>query len=399
METLFAKHNKLIRQTSTKIVRFAMKEINWDARLICIQGSRGVGKSTLMKQFIKLHDEAYSGKWLYCSLDTVYFTTHSILELAEKFSLNGGQRLFLDEIHKYPSWSKEIKEIYDLYPELQVVFSGSSLLHILNADADLSRRCVHYEMQGLSFREFLLFRKGIEMPSYSLEEILANPFEICLSVTEKCKPVAEFAEYLKNGYYPFYFENKQDYYSYIEQVIGFVTEVELPLLCNVEIANVRKIQALLGILAITKTCEIDVSKLANAIGVHRNTVIEYLSYLNRAKILNLLYSDLKSVSKMKKPDKVYLENANLMYALANVPVNIGLLREIFVVNQLQYKHSVEYGKADGDFKVDGKYTFEVGGKEKNFKQIAGIENSFVLADDLEMPVGNKLPIWLVGLLY
>lgn len=286
-----------------------------------------------------------------------------------------------------------------MYPDLRVVFSASSLLNILNADADLSRRCIPYEMQGLSFREFMLFYKQLDLPICTLEEVLNSPGDICSRVNEVCRPLAFFKEYLQYGYYPFYLKNQMDYYTSIEQVTNFIIESELPQLCGVDIGNVRKLKALLGILATSVPFEVDISKLSTTIGIHRNTVIEYLNSLERAKLLRLLYADLLSVKKMQKPDKIYLDNPNLLYALASHPVKIGTARETFVVNQLGYMYEVEYGKKTGDFKVNGCYTLEVGGEGKGYNQIADLPDSYILADGIETPYRHKLPIWIVGFLY
>ena len=396
METLFTRHDLYIANTPVDIIRDIMDEIHWDSRLIAIVGARGVGKSTLIRQFIRKNYQAYDRSVLYCSLDSVYFSTHTLLDLVETFIMNGGKRLFFDEVHKYSNWSREIKEIYDLYPDIKVVISGSSLLHILNADADLSRRCIRYTMNGLSFREFLRFYKNIDIRKYSLPEIIDNPAPLCSEVNRLCKPVQQFKEYLTYGYYPFYMESVMDYYTRIEQVTNFVIETELPLLRKVDIANIRKIKALVSIIASSIPFEVDASKLSRLIGTGRATVIEYMQDLEDARIFNLLYSDVRSVGKLTRPDKIYLENANLLYALSSSEVNIGTARETFVVNQLKIKYDVEYGKQQGDFKVDGKYTFEVGGKDKTFSQIAGVRNSFVLSDDIETPLGRRLPIWSVG---
>jgi len=399
METLFAKQDRLIGLMQTDIVRNIMQEINWDARLLAIRGARGVGKSTLMLQYIKLQYPLYTREALYCTLDSIYFANHSILELADMFYKYGGRHLFLDEVHKYKKWSSEVKEIYDMYPNMRIVISGSSLLSIMTGDADLSRRCVPYTMQGLSFREYLQFYKGINIPPVKLQDILNLPEAICAQVNAQCQPLPLFKDYLKHGYFPFYMENKIDYYTQMEQVVNYVVETELPSQCGVSVANIRKIKALIGILAVTVPFEVDISKLSSMIEAHRNTVIEYLSYLERARIINLLYSQIASVKKMQKPDKIYLENPNLIYALAVDDTKIGTVRETFVINQLSYNHTVEYGKDEGDFKVDRRYTFEVGGKSKTYEQIVNIPNSYILADDIETPFGHKLPIWTMGFLY
>lgn len=389
----------MLAQTSTDIVRELMNKIHWNNHLIAIRGSRGVGKTTLMLQYIKQNYSPGDRTVLYCTLDSIFFSNHTLLELTEKFYLQGGQHLFLDEVHKYPTWSKELKEIYDLYPSIRVVFSGSSLLNILNADADLSRRCLSYNMYGLSFREFLIFYKHIRFPVYSLQEVLENAGVICQEVNGRCRPVQMFTEYLHDGYYPFFTGNREDYYMNIESVVNFIIEQEMPLLCGVDPAYVRKLKALLGILASSVPYEVDITKLAGTIGLTRNSVIAYLQSLARAELLKLLYSDLLSVKKMQKPDKIYLQNPNLLYAIASAPVQVGTVRETFVVNQLSVNHEVEYGKAQGDFVVDHKYTFEVGGSGKSFDQIADIPDSFILADNLEYATGRKLPLWIVGMTY
>lgn len=385
--------------TSTDIVRDIINRIHWQHNLIGIRGSRGVGKTTLMKQYIKLNYPSGSREVLYCSMDSIYFSNHSLLDLIEKFYQHGGKHLFLDEVHKYATWSKELKEANDLYPDLRIVFSGSSLLNILNADADLSRRCLPYTMPGLSFREFLKFYKGIDFPVYSLEGILEQPGIICSEVNSKCRPLQMFDEYLHEGYYPFFTGNREDYYINLENVVNFILEQEMPLLCGIDPAYVRKLKALLGILAVSVPYEVDITRLATVIGITRNSVVSYLQSLDRAELLKLIYSDLLSIKKMQKPDKIYIQNTNMLFAIADSPVKIGTVRETFVVNQLSVKHQVEYGKTHGDFSVDGKYTFEVGGADKTFQQIAGLPNSYILADDIEFASGKKLPIWLVGFLY
>ena len=399
MDSLFLKQERMLVQTSTDIIRELMNKIHWNNRLIAIRGSRGVGKTTLMLQYIKLNYPLGSRIALYCTLDSIYFSNHTLLELAEKFYLQGGKHLFLDEVHKYPTWSKELKEIYDLYPSLQVVLSGSLLLNILNADADLSRRCLAYNMYGLSFREYLMFYKDIRFPVMTLTEVLENAGSICQDVNAQCRPVQMFNEYLHEGYYPFFTGNREDYYMNIENVVNFILEQEMPLLCGVDPAYIRKLKALLGVLASSVSYEVDITKLAGMIGLTRNSVITYLQNLNRAELLTLLYSDLTSVKKMQKPDKIYLQNPNLLYAVASAPVQIGTVRETFAVNQLSVNHEVEYGKAQGDFVVDHKYIFEVGGADKTFKQIADLPDSFILADNIEFATGKKLPLWIVGMVY
>lgn len=399
METLFEKMDRLLSLTQTKTVRNIINLIHWSARLIAIRGARGVGKTTLMLQYIKLNYKRGDRSVLYCTLDSIYFSTHSLLGMADEFYKNGGRHLFLDEIHKYKGWSREIKELYDLYPDMRVVITGSSLLHILSGEVDLSRRCLPYSMQGLSFREFLQIYKGIDLPSVDIDRLASSSADLCARVNAVCHPIPLLHEYFKSGYYPFFLNNKEDYYSTIENIISYTINTELVQLCQVSPSNTRKIMALVAVLSKSVPFTVDISKLSSMIGLQRNTVIEYLQDLADANILTLLYSDILSVKKMQKPDKVYLNNPNLIYALSDDDIKIGTVRETFVVNQLSFLGRVEYGKDHGDFKYAGKYLFEVGGKGKTFTQIAGIENSFVLADDIETPVGNKLPLWLVGFLY
>lgn len=380
-----------------------MNEIHWNAKLVSIMGAKGVGKSTLIKQYLKQHFKPGDRRVLYCSADTVDFSTRTLVELAEEFAIRGGELLAIDEIHKYKpgttDWSREIKEINELYPNLKMIVSGSSLLRLKEGDADLSRRAIKYTMPGLSFREALRFYHGLSFPIWPLEDILAHPYDLWQTVSSKCKPVALFKEYLGKGYYPFLLEGEGEYYTRIEQVVNYIIETELPQICKVDVANVRKLQALVAMICSETPFELNANRIAAALEIGRDTVVEYLKYLGDAKILNLLYSDKKKIGKLSKPDKVYLENPNIMYALAPTKVEIGTLREVFAVGSLSETHTVEYGKSQGDFNVDGKYTFEIGGRNKNFTQIAGVEDSYIFADDWDIPDGAKLPLWMLGFLY
>ena len=388
----------MISQVSMDIVRETMQNIAWEKQLVALRGSRGVGKTTLMRQYVRQTYGINAGEALYCVLDSLYFTNHSLLDLAEQFHMRGGRHLFLDEVHKYPTWSKEIKEIIDLYPDLKITFSGSSLLQILNADADLSRRVLSYMMEGLSFREYLHFYKGIQLPKHSLEEILTNPDAVCEEVNRVCHPQPLFEQYLRAGYYPFYDGNETEYYSRIENVINFIVDQELTQFCGVEVANTRKIKVLLLFLAENVPYEVNIAKLSTYLELNKQTVLGYLSGLQRAELLHLLYSDNKSVTRLQKPDKIYLHNPNLFYALGQQN-QIGTIRECFVINQLAVNHSVEYSKQKGDFLIDEHITFEVGGRDKTFDQIANLPDSYVLADMMEYPIGKKLPLWIVGMMY
>ncbi|MCM1296835.1 MAG: AAA family ATPase [Muribaculaceae bacterium] len=398
MESLFAKHRMLIGQVDMKIIRECINDISWQRPLVGIRGSRGVGKTTLMRQYIRKQYGVQPGVALYCVMDSMYFTNHTLLELGENFHGLGGRHLFLDEVHNYPSWSREIKELNDLYPDLKITFTGSSLIRIINADADLSRRVLSYNMYGLSFREFLQFYHNIKLPIYKLTEILENADEICSVVTSLCQPRLLFEQYLRDGYYPFFDGNEVEYYSRIENVVSFIIDQEMVRFCNIDVAYTRKIKALLLFIASNVPYEVNIAKLSSYLELNKTTVLNYLTALHKTELINLLYSDNKSVTKMQKPDKIYINNTNILYALAD-EVRIGTVRECFVVNQLAARHDVEYAKDNGDFKVDGKWLFEVGGQDKSFAQIADIPNSYVLADNIDFPIGKKLPIWLMGLIY
>ena len=403
MDSLFRKSDRLLANTQTEIIRDKMNEIHWNAQLVTIMGAKGVGKSTLIKQYLKENYRLGDRHILYCSADTVDFSMRTLVGLAEEFSIHGGELLAIDEIHKYKSgttdWSREIKEIHELYPDLKLIVSGSSLLRLKEGDADLSRRAVKYTMPGLSFRESLRFYHGLEFKRWALEDILAHPYDLWQEVSSKCKPVVLFKEYLEKGYYPFLLEGEGEYYTKIEQVVNYIIETELPQICKVDVANVRKLQALIALICSEVPFELNANKIAAAIEIGRDTVVEYLKYLGDAKVLNLLYSDKKKIGKLSKPDKVYLENPNILYALTPTKAEIGTLRETFAICSLSESHTVEYGKAQGDFKVDRIYTFEIGGRSKGFSQIAGVENSYIFADDWDMPDGAKLPLWMLGFLY
>lgn len=397
METLVNRCRRLVAVTKTDYVRDIYNHINWNCRLLSIRGARGVGKTTLMLQYLKLHDIDYRSM-LYVSLDSHYFTRYTLLEFAELFYQRGGKHLFVDEVHKYQGWSSEVKEIYDSYPDMKVVISGSSLLDILNADADLSRRCVPYEMQGLSYREYLAMMYGIQLPAVTLLELLSAPEAFCERVNAECRPLVHFEEYLRQGYYPFILEGEREYPIRIENVVNFILDVELPQLCGVDVSNIRKVKGLLTVLASNVPFQLDMTKLSAAAGMARTTLLSYLQVLHRSRLLNLLYAGDESVKKMQKPDKIYLENPNLIEVLSLTGGQVGTIRETFVVNQLCYGHQVEYAKA-GDLWIDKTYTIEIGRRSKEGKQVARVPDAFIAADGIEYAFGNKIPLWAFGFLY
>lgn len=399
-ENLLEISAKKIRNTRENFVRSIDKAINWNSRLIGVRGARGCGKTTLLLQHLKNNcmDLVSSGKALFVSLDNIWFAKNSLLDLAESFSKNGGKILFLDEVHRYENWPIYIKNIYDDYPELQVAFTGSSLLQILDARADLSRRPVMYNMQGLSFREFLNIKTGNDFQALSLEEILQNHTKHAFDICSKVKPFEYFKEYLKTGYYPFFLEGLDSYYMKLEETVNMILDVELPLLRKIEIAYISKIKKLLAIIAESSPFMLNVSKIAGAMELNRTTLLSYLKSLTDAKLIDSLFKDLKSVSSLQKPDKIFLENTNLMYLYQGENADPGNIRETFLLNQLSYNQTVELSESS-DFFVNGKYTIECGGKNKTGEQIKNLENAFVAADGIEIGSGSKIPLWLFGFLY
>lgn len=399
METLFSLQRQLIQNSTTSFVRSVMNEIDWEGtRLIGIRGARGVGKTTLLLQHIKLHYGAGTKKALYINLDSAYFTRHDLMDIVQTFYTSGGECLLLDEVHKYPHWSQYVKNIYDLYPTLKIVFTGSSLLQILNAEADLSRRCVSYEMQGLSFSEYMRFYHRIDLPQCSLDDIICHADVICEQVNALCRPLEYFGDYLKSGYYPFRKENPKQYTTRVENVVDMILGIELPQQRGVDVGNVRKLKSLLAVLATEVPMLVDVSKLSKMTELSRVSLTSYLQYLHDARLIRQLYSNAASVKRMQKPDKILMENPNLCYILNLGQANEGTVRESFFCNQMAYRHSVEYTKP-ADFVIDGNVVVEAGGSSKDGGQIADRENAFLACDGIEYPYGRKLPLWLFGLTY
>ena len=397
MEKLRKRHVGLIDKTTLDFQRYLINELPWNRQLIGIKGSRGVGKTTLLLQYIKTRYQQ-SDKAIYVSLDDMYFAENSLLEFTDEFVSKGGEHLFVDEVHKYPNWSVELKNIYDYHPKLKVVFTGSSLLEILNSRADLSRRALVFNLQGLSFREFLLFRHKIRTDSLSFEDVLSNHTEIALDISNKFKPLAYFDEYLKTSYFPFFEGNHNLYYKQLQEVLNMILEIELPLLRNTDISIVSKIKQLLLIISRSVPFKPNISSIADKVKVTRKTILDYITYLNDAGILSLIHKDSHGVSLLQKPEKIYLDNTNLAYMLAEDTPNIGNLRETFFLNQVSQNHDVSYSEK-GDFLVDNKYTFEIGGKSKTNKQIIDIPDAYRVVDNIEYGFEKTIPLWLFGFLY
>ena len=328
----------------------------------------------------------------------MYFSQNSLIDLADRFYKSGGEYLFLDEIHKYQNWSTEIKQIYDTYSGMHIVFTGSSILEIKKGEADLSRRLVNYLLPGMSFREFLELDKDLKFSSYNLSNLLEGHIEIAQSISGKIRPLEFFADYLKYGYYPYFIENKEVYLQKLLNTIDLILEVDLPATETIAFNNIIKLKKLLAIISESVPFKPNTIKLAELTEVSRTSLLRFFSMLDKAQLLLLLQSETKGIRKMGKPDKIYLNNTNLMYALSPNNVNKGNLRETFIFNQIQYQHTIELPK-NGDFLINSKYLLEVGGKNKTQKQIAGIENSFVVKDDIETGAMNVIPLWMFGFLY
>jgi predicted AAA+ superfamily ATPase len=401
MEDFFAEQARLIKTVGDK-KRYLYDAINRDLRCIGILGARGTGKTTLMLQMVKEHSTGA----LYVSIDSPYFQAHDLFEFARTFHQHGGEVLFVDEVHKYPDWSVHIKAIYDGIPGLRVVFTGSSLLKIAKQKGDLSRRAVIYHLHGMSFREYINFTRRTAFTAFSLEAILADHQALATDICLDLKILRLFKQYLQSGYYPFFLEGENYYRLRLREVINHILEVDLPYISGIEIRQIAKIKKLLYMLAVTLPFSPNIVKLAEATEISRPKLYEYLEHLQDAKLLNLLRRRGRGYAILTKPDKIYLENGNLMHAIAE-NMNPGTLRELFFVNQLRNAFSNHPALLDatveltdrGDFMVKSAFTFEIGGKSKTYNQIRDINNSFIAADDIETGFGNKIPLWLFGFLY
>jgi predicted AAA+ superfamily ATPase len=390
MEKLFERYKIRLDDTPTDYVRQIHERIEWNDRLVGIVGARGVGKSTLILQHIKLYEDINTT--LYVSADDAWFTSHTLVELAETFFKNGGKLLCIDEIHKYNDWSTEIKNIYDTYSKLRVIYSGSSILDLQSGGADLSRRVLEYTMPGLSFREYLAISRGISIPIHTLEQILENKIDF---PTNDYRPIALFKEYLKEGYYP-YFQEK-GYPLRLLRVINRVVEEDIPKFADLSVATAAKLKKLLYIVAQSVPFKPNYTKLGRDLDTHRNSVAELIVWLDRAELINILRDDTKGISSLGKVDKIYLNNPNLSYALSDTTPEIGNIRETIFLAMLKVGHTVTSSSVS-DFKI-GKYTFEVGGKNKGQKQIQAVDNAYVVKDDIEYGYMNVVPLWAFGLLY
>lgn len=398
IEPVHKKHINLVNNTELAFKRYLLYQLPWQERLVGIKGSRGVGKTTMLLQYIKMNYEISSEKAIYISLDDIYFSEHSLFDFTERFVQEGGEHLFIDEVHKYKNWALEIKNLYDTYPRLRIVFTGSSLLEILTSRSDLSRRALVYDMQGLSFREYLNFKYNTDFNAIPLSQIVNGHIDIGSTIIKELRVLRAFKEYLKIGYFPFYGDNELLYYKRLQEIINMIVEVELPMLRNTDISIVNKIKQLIYIISQSAPFKPNISALANKIQTTRRTVLEYLVYLVDAGVFMALHKDSFGVNLLQKPEKIFLENTNYLYAIKYSSENIGSVRETFFYNQLSGKHQVTYPEK-GDFLIDDKFLFEIGGKNKTGKQIASYDHAYIAADDIEIGYKNKIPLWLFGFLY
>lgn len=398
MEALINRYRSLLKSINTDFKRSLYDKINWKGRAICILGARGTGKSTLMLQYLK--ENLPFEKSLYLSLDDLYFKNNSLVELAERFYHLGGRNLLLDEVHKYEDWQSAVKNIYDFYPDLKLIISGSSILALQKSQADLSRRLVYYELPELSFREYLCLKLNIKLNVFELDIILKEHLSL-VDETLHCVPdlMLQFEQYKRTGAYPFFLENEKDYVSKINQLINVIIDYDLPEGKDISTSTQAKLKKLLYLLSTSVPFSPNITKLAEKTETTRTRLLEMLHLLEVSKLIKSLRSSSKGISIMNKPDKIYLSNTNLIYALALENQNQGNIRETFFYNQLENSGAILTTAKNGDFLINGQLEFEIEGKNKNFNQIANISNSYIAADEMLYGIGNKIPLYLFGFLY
>lgn len=389
MDRLFEYSHKLIKEVDVAFVRYMYSEINWRNRLVGLVGPRGVGKTTLVLQHI--HQTLNPAETLYVTAEDFYFASNRLVDLADRFVKLGGKYLFIDEIHKYPDWSKELKLIYDYHNSLNVVFTGSSVLDIKKGSADLSRRAVVYHMQGLSFREFLALFHGIDANVFSLNEIVNHKVDL----PKVAHPLALFDNYLQRGYYPF--AKEDEFELRLRQIINQTLESDIPLYANMNVSTGRKLKQLLGIISRSVPFKPNMSKIADMLSISRNNIADYLLYIEEAGLIAQLRDNTNGIRGLGKVEKVYLDNTNLIYNIADDTQNKGNIRETFFLNQTRVKHQVS-SSAITDFCID-ELSFEIGGRNKGQQQIKTVENGYVVKDDIENGYLNTIPLWHFGLMY
>ena len=396
LDILFRKQQYIYKKIENiEYKRYFFNVVDFSENLIGLIGARGIGKTTFLLQYLKsldIEDE----KKLYFSVDSIITSNLKIFDIAEDFYNIGGKVLVIDEIHKYKDFEIELKEIYD-FLDLKVIFSGSSAIVLEHKKADLSRRAVVYRLKGLSFREFLELKLDTKFSYFSLDEILKDHIKIAKDITKKIKPLEHFREYLNFGYFPFYFESKQNYCLKLEETTNTVIESDLPIIFNIEPSNIKKLKQLTAYICSSKPYTLNLTALSQKIGINRKTLYQYIYYLNLGNIFSKLEAKAKGDNIFSKPAKLYLNNPNLNYCYCQ-DSEIGTIREEFFLNMLQLNHKLFYPKR-GDFLIDETYLFEIGGKNKNFEQIKDIKNSFLAIDGIEVGFKNRIPLWLFGFLY
>ncbi len=395
MNKLYDISDRRLSTVTNNFKRFLFHKLPENEKMIGIKGARGTGKTTLMLQVMKTKELRKS---LYVSLDHLYFSQNTLVDTADRFVREGGLFLYLDEVHKYPDWSRELKNIYDNHPELKVMFTSSSALEIHKGKHDLSRRALVYELPGLSFREYINLSSNTDFKKIKLEEIIEGNNSAYNEVLQRIRPYEFLDQYLKHGYYPFFMEGTETYAIRMQEIINHVIETDLPAIERIDLMSVQKIKKLVYILGSMSPYTPNISKLAQQLHSTRDSVLKYLHSLHRAHILTWLTQDAWGINFLNKPDKLYLENSNIAYSLVPGHINKGTLRETFFLNQLSQSHQIRLPKK-GDFLVNDRYTFEVGGKNKTAKQIAGIPDGYIVSDSLEYGHGKKLPLWIFGFLY
>ena len=393
---LITVYHRKLAETSLNFKRSLYYSINWNVRMLGIKGEKGVGKTTLILQHIK---ETFDNPddALYVSMDNLWFKTHSIMDLVEHLYSKGVYFLFMDEIHKCPDWTSVLKNLYDNFPRLHIVYTGSSMLRIDNSRVDLSRRHTLYKLNNLSFREYLEYEGIASFNPHSLEDILKNHVKYAMEITSKVKVLKYFEDYLSHGMYPFYKESNTDYHIRLSEAVTQTLESDIPAVEDVTFETVQKTEKLLMIIAESVPFVPNVNRLCEALGTTRDSCLKMLYALDRAGVLCILTAELKNYKKLVSPDKIFLGNPNIMIALGG-KTEIGTIRETIFANQVGATNALQYPKK-GDFFACRKYLFEVGGAGKSFEQIKDEPDSFLAVDDTEIGIGSRIPLWLFGFLY
>ena len=396
LQSLFNNYHRKIAKIDLRFKRYLFSEVNWKARIIGIKGARGVGKTTMLLQHI-LDNYKDIDQTLYASLDDLWFSTHSLIDLVDWADQHGITRLYLDEVHRYAKWSETLKNIYDSYPDMSIVYTSSSLLMMDNAKVDLSRRQTTYTLHGLSFREYLAFEGILQVPAIQLDDLLEHHVQHAMRIVKKVKVASYFESYLSHGYYPFYREAGEDYVTRLREAVSVVIDSDLPAVENMSFETLQKVKKLIMIISERVPFEPNMTELWKQLVTNNELGLRMLYALDKAQLLSLLTSKVKNYKLLYKPDKIFLGNTNLMHVLCP-SVDKGNERETFFYSQLHVSHDVKYPQ-QGDFLVDDRYLFEVGGRKKTYDQIADVANSYLAVDDTEVGHGHRIPLWLFGFIY